>query len=242
MNKINVSEITDKAVDFYKSHYEYLLPFSLFYVLINLPLKLPFSYGPLNGVILPLTILVLPLAFSIPFFAEKISQNETKKRFGLFFEIYNYFFKFFGIQLLRWLIILVMLLPFILSFVEVLSGYDYDPEKLQKAIDNRTFVPSFRLLITLLVTFFLMIFSAPFLLFVEYYGILDGHSITSSFVKSYHLGASQYLKILSIILLSFLAAVAGIMACVIGFVFAFPFIYLLYYYTYRALEPKIQIL
>ena len=231
MSSLHIREIFDKSVDFFKAHYEYLLPFSLLYFLLQLPPSIIKSIW-----MTPLSVLIIPLGFSIPFFADRIHRGE-QKRFGLFFDIYNFFFKYFGFTLLRGLIILLLLSPFLYSFIDVMKEYNYDMEKINQAIAMKTIHFSGNSLLMMGISMLLVLLSLPFILFPEFYGILDGHGILDSFKMAYESGARHYFKIFGIVVLSVLILFAGLISCCIGLIFALPIIYLMYYFAYRTIEP-----
>lgn len=231
MSSLHIREIFDKSVDFFKAHYEYLLPFSLLYFLLQLPPSIIKSVW-----MTPLSVLVIPLGFSIPYFTDKVLRG-TEKSFGLFFEIYSFFFKYFGFTLIRGLIILILLSPFLYSFIDVMKEYNYDMEKINQAMMMKTIHFSKNSLIMMGISMLLVLFSLPFILFPEFYGILDGYGFGDSFTKAYEAGAKHYFKIFGIVILSVFILFAGLCACCIGLIFALPIIYLMYYFAYRTIEP-----
>jgi len=227
MQKLKISDLINKSIDFIKAHYEYILPFSLLYVILQLP-----SGFIKSAWMLPLSLLLLPLAFSIPYFANKVENGEPK-RFGLFFEVYSYFFKFFGIAFVKWMIMLLIFSPLMINLVDVLKDFNYDAEKLMLAIQTKNYIPNQSTVLTFFGCMFLFLFLLPFIMFVEFYAILDDLDIMESFKKSYEIGVRNYMTILLILIVAFAATFAGMCTCGIGLVLAIPFIYLLFYYAYK---------
>lgn len=232
MHSIKIREIFDQSVDFFKQHYEFLLPFSLLYFVLNLPQQFIKSVW-----MMPVMLIVMPLSFAIPFFVDRLHRGQEKK-FSLFFEVYNYFFKYFAITILRGIIILILLSPFLYTFMDVIKEYDFDMHKLNDAIQAQSIHVNDNTIISMVASFLLVIFSLPFLLLNEYFGILDDYSIADSFKKAYEAGVRNYFSLFGILILSFIILFAGLCACCIGVIFALPLIYIIYYYTYRAIEPR----
>jgi uncharacterized membrane protein len=231
MNKLNIREIINQSIDFFKMHYEYLLPFSLSYIVFNLPSSFIKSVWTL-----PLTILIMPLAFSIPYFADRIERHQEKK-FSLLFEIYHYALKYFAFTILRGIILMILLAPFIYSVWDIVGSYDFDMEKFNEAIKVQAVDFSSESKVMMAISFILVLFSMPFILFAEYFGILDGHSILKSFALSFSAGKNHYVSIVLILIISMMLLFGGLISCCIGLVFALPLMYLIYYFTYRAICP-----
>jgi uncharacterized membrane protein len=232
MNSLKIREIFNQSVDFFKLHYEYLLPFSLLYFVLNLPQQFIKSVW-----MMPVMLIVMPLAFAVPYFVDRITRRQEKK-FSLFFEVYNYFFKYFAISILRGIIILILLSPFLYTFMDVIKEYDFDMQKLNEAIQANSIHLSENTIISMVVSFLIVVLCLPFLLLNEYFGILDDYSIIDSFQKAYEAGVRNYFSLFGILILSFVILFAGLCACCIGVIFALPLIYIIYYFTYRAIEPR----
>jgi hypothetical protein len=222
--KLNVT----KTIDFMKMHYEYILPFSfLFFVLT---LFLGFISAQFKLIML---LLILPLTLSVPYFVHKIEQGSQKK-FGLFFEVYNSFFKFVGANVLKSFIIVVILSPMFYLMADVMEQFNFDENKLKLALENKSFVPSKNLSITTFICIFLVLFSLPYILFVEYFAVLGDKGIGASFKHAYHLGSKYYFPLILLLIVQFSILTLGtILTCGFVFLIAFPFFNILYYYIYK---------
>lgn len=228
MNKFNIKELMNKSSDFIKAHYEYILPFSLVFLVVQLGLNLIKS-----SFTLPFSILLLPLSFAIPYFAHKLNSS-SEKRFGLFFEVYSYFFKFFGIAIIKYIIVLIIYLPFIINIVDVLKEFNYDVDAMMQAIQSKAYVLNSATLLNVLGCTMLMLVVFPFILFVEYFAILDDESILDSFKKSYAYGVKYYFSIFMILIIAFVVTFIGMCTCGFGLIVAIPYIYLLFYFAFRS--------
>lgn len=227
MNKFNIKELMNKSSDFIKAHYEYILPFSLFFLIEEIGLKLinsPYT--------LPFSILLLPLSFSVAYFAHKINTG-AQKRIGLFFEVYTYFFKFFGILLVKYLIILLIFSPFIFNMVDVMKEFDFDTEKLALAIQSKSYVLNKTTSLNLVCCSFLFLLIYPFIVFVEFFAILNDEDILYSFKKSYITGTKYYFSIFILLIISFICLLIGAFFCCFGLIVAVPYIFLLLYFAFR---------
>jgi hypothetical protein len=217
----------NNSSDFIKSHYEYILPFSLAYLVIQVGLsiiKSPFT--------LPFSLLLLPLSFAIPYFAHKIEMG-SQKRFGLFFEVYSYFFKFFGLAIMKYLIVIIIFSPFLFNIADVLKEFNYDVDKMMLAIQSKEYVLNTATLLNFLGCTVLMLLITPFILFVEFFAILNDEGIMESFKKSYAYGVKFYFSIFMILILAFAATFAGMCTCGFGLIVILPYIYLLFYYAFK---------
>ena len=231
MIKLQIREIINQSVDFFKSHYEFLLPFSLIYFVLSIlgavipePIRTIFS------------LLMLPLAFGCQYFIDRVYKGHEKK-FSLFFDIYRQSLKYISISFLKVLIFLIIFLPFLTTIYSELEFYHFNQEEIMKAIQTGSFNFSHQSRLYLAVSMVIALMSAPFLVFVEYYGLLDGYGVMESFQKSYHTGAKYYLSIFKVLLVSVGVVLIGFMGCCIPVLAAFPFMYLLYYHAYRMIEP-----
>lgn len=226
-NTFSIGSIWQKSVDFFKAHYEYILPFSFIYFILQLPSALIKSAWTL-----PFTLLLLPLSFSVSYFAHKV-ETGTPQRFGLFFEVYTYFFKFFGINLLRYLIILLLFIPVGIDLYSLLEPFNYDAEAMIKAIQQKQFALPSPLLIKIVALSMIALVIYPFLLFQEYFAILDDQSIFAAFKNGFLFGAKNYFRIIGVVLIAFAATFAGMCTCGFGLIATIPFVYLMLYFAYR---------
>lgn len=230
MNTFSISEIIDETIDFFKQHYEYILPFSLFYTILSVLL----TFIP-AGTNLVIQLLILPLGFSYPFFAHRYEQLKVKS-FKYFFEVYNYFFKYFGAKIISGIIILILLSPILINMYELLGNYDNDMQKLMQAyIEHKIKLPD-NLALPMLICPLLLIFSLPFILYIEYIAIIDNYNLIDALKQSYNIGFRFYTKIFTILLLSFVATFAGLLTLGFGFIVILPFIYLLHYFSYKKIS------
>jgi hypothetical protein len=228
----SINELIHEATDFLKKHYEYLLPFSFLYLILQLP-----SSFITSSWVLIVSILFIPLSFSIPYFVHQIVQGKPKT-FGLFFEVYKDGLKYFGITAVKYLIILVLFLPVLFSLIEALGSVDYDVEKLLNDISNQEYQLTKNQGYSLLGSLIALLISLPFLVFTEFFGILEGLSILDAFKASYHLGARHYLKVYAILGIAFIATFLGVITCFFGLLVALPFIYCLLYFAYLDLSKN----
>lgn len=236
MNKFNIKELMNKSIDFIKAHFEYLLPFSLVYLVVQVGLN--FIKSPYT---LPFSILLLPLSFAIPYFAHKINTG-SEKRFGLFFEVYSYFFKFFGIAFIKYIIVLIIYLPFIINIVDVLKEFNYDVDAMMQAIQSKSYVLNSATLLNMLGCTMLMLVVFPFILFVEYFAILDDENIIEAFKKSYAYGVKYYFSIFMVLIIAFVVTFISLcISCGIVLIVSIPFIYLLFYFAFiYHISPQID--
>lgn len=227
MNTIHIREAFDKSVDFMKAHYEYILPFSLLFILLQLPPQ----FIPSTAMTI-YTLLLIPLGLSIPYFADSVQRGQEKK-FSTFFEIYRYSGKIFGVTIIKCLIILLLVSPFLYVFMDTLKEYDYDMQKINQAIQLRTIELPTNTLSMFGISLLLLLFCMPFILFNEYFAVLNNMGILESFQKSYEVGVRNYFKIFGVVIVSMIFVMLGFLACGIGLIFAFPMVYLLYYFAFR---------
>lgn len=227
MNKFSLKDLMNSSSDFIKAHYEYILPFSLVYLVVQVGLSLIKS-----SFTLPFSLLLLPLSFSIPFFAHKLHTG-SEKRFGLFFEVYSYFFKFFGLAVIKYIILVIIFSPFLLSIADVLKEFNYDIDKMMQSIQDKSYVLNSATLLNFVGCAFLFLLITPFILFVEFFAILNDEDILKSLKKSYASGVKYYFSIFSILIISFVVTFIGMCTCGFGLIVALPYIYLLFYFAFR---------
>lgn len=228
---MNPSQILEKSIDFMKRHYEHLLPFALFYAFISIPGQfLPKSIS------LVLSVLLLPMSFSISYYIDKVEKDQAYS-YNTFLEVYRYSGKYLGITIIRTFITLLFFVPFIISMLGILTQYDFDMNAVSKAMVENDLNISGSAKLSLFIGILLALLSSPFVLFVEYFAILDKYSISESFKKSIVAGRSNYGQLIIILIMSIAAAFIGLAACCIGIIGTLPIIYLLYYYSYRVVEP-----
>ncbi|MFY7861229.1 MAG: hypothetical protein ACOVP5_03305, partial [Chitinophagales bacterium] len=223
MIKLQIREIINQSVDFFKSHYEFLLPFSLIYFVLSIFRF--FIPGPGQTIY---SLLILPLAFGCQYFIDRVYKGHEKK-FSLFFDIYRLSLKYISISFLKVLIYLIIFLPFLTTIYSELEFYHFNQEEIMKAIQTNSFNFSHQSRLYLAVSMVIALMSAPFLLFVEYYGLLDGYGVMESFQKSYHTGAKYYLSIFKVIIVSEGVNIIGFMGCCILTIVTFPLVCLIYY-------------
>jgi hypothetical protein len=231
MIKLQVREIINQSVDFFKSHYEYLLPFSLIYFVLSI--LGAFVPEPIRTIY---SLLMLPLAFGCQYFIDRVYKGDEKK-FSIFFDIYRQSMKYIAISFLKVIIFLIIFLPFLTTIYADLEFYHFNQEEILKAIQTQNFNFSHQSRLYLAISMIIALMSSPFLLFVEYYGLLDGFDVVESFQKSYHTGAKYYLSIFKVLLVSVGVILIGFIGCCLPVLAAFPFMYLIYYHAYRMIEP-----
>lgn len=237
MNSFSISETIDETIDYLKQHYEYVLPFSLFYVILTIVLSLV-EIDPKARLLIQL--IVLPLSFSFQYYALKYNQTGLKS-FKHFFEVYTCFFKYLGTKIVSGIIILILISPILFTMFQLVENYNFDTEKLMHDIQKQSIKLPANMSLTILISSLLVIFSLPFLLFIEYIAIIDNYGVFESLKLSYHIGSKYYAKIFGILVLSFIATFAGILTCGFGFIVILPFIYLLNYFTYKKLSKLMGI-
>jgi hypothetical protein len=231
MIKLHIRDIINQSVDFFKSHYEFLLPFSLIYFVLSI-----------LGAIVPepirtiYSLLMLPLAFGCQYFIDRVYKGDEKK-FSIFFDIYRQSIKYVAISFLKVVIFLIIFLPFLTTIYADLEFYHFNQEEILKAIQTQNFNFSHQSRLYLAITMIIGLMSSPFLLFVEYYSLLDGFDVVESFRKSYHTGAKYYLSIFKVLIVSVGVMLIGFIGCCLPVLASFPFMYLIYYHAYRMIEP-----
>ena len=216
-----IRQIFDESWEFFKQHYEYLLPFSLIFFVIQSPTF--FIDNPF--VVIPITLILLPLGVSIPYYADHISDG-GEKIFSVLFDTVRYFFKILIISILKFIFFAILFAPFLLFFVnnfidfEALKGADFINinEKLNDAIIKSPDLLDVKNIKAFLgigtVTAILALLVSPILMFPEYYAVLDNYSIMDSFKKSIQDVSKNYFKVLLMLIsLTVLLIVSMIFTC-----------------------------
>lgn len=235
MYNFRIREVLNSAMDFFKMHYEYLLPFSFLFFVFSLL----FGFVK-NEFTLLLFILVLPLTISIPYFAHKLQRGGESRRLGLFFEVYSSTFKFYGVMGLKIISMLILLSPMLYLMSDVMAKFNFDENQLKLAIENGEFIPSKNLSITTFISILLVILSYPFFFFAEYFAVIGNESVIDSFKKSYALGYSNYSKLFALMIIHFFVmAVGSLLTCGFIFLLAFPLFNLIYYFIYKECQENL---
>lgn len=235
MISTQIEHILYKTIDFFKKNYEYLIPFALIYLI----LCIPGQFLP-QGISACIQLIMLPLSFSFAYFVDRVEKGYDRK-FSDFFDIYRHTGKYLAIIILRALITIVLFTPFIIVAFRVISEYNFDVKAIEEAMKSQNFNITSNEKLSLAISFLLVIFTTPFLLFNEYFAILDKYSISDSFRFSFEAGKKHYGLIFASIILSIGIGMIGLVACCIGVVLiSMPLIYPMFYYTYRQINPIVE--
>lgn len=241
--KLSVKSAFNQAMDFFKQHYEHLLPFSLIFFIILIPTF--FIKNPIVNLVI--TLLFIPLTMSIPYYADMISNGEDKS-FSVLFDTVKFLPKLAAVFIIKYIILLILFIPLILFFynnidMELMTNMDYATlsKELPELIKNNKLFKNggsvSGLMQTYFWTFLLIFLITPFFIFVEYFLVLGNQSIAQSFKSSIMGVYKNYGKvILFMILLIITTSIIAIMTCSFGLIFIIPIVFLTLYYFYKKLS------
>lgn len=231
----SISEIFNKSMDFFKANYEYLVPYTIFYLFLSLIV----SYTPIKSISIGMQILMIPLGFAIPYFIDKVVR-ENEKSFLSFFQVYKELLPYLGAKLFGMLVAIICLMPLFFSVYNLLNEFQFDVNSLISEIQlGRVELPSSSKL-KIAVSLFLMLSTLPFYIFLEYFMILSKDSFEEALKKSYFIGAKYYFKIWLLFISVFILMFIGVATCVFGLIVAIPLIYSMFYFSFQYFNAEFQ--
>jgi hypothetical protein len=223
----SISEIFNKSMDFFKANYEYLVPYTIFYLFLSVIV----SYTPIKSISIVVQILMVPLGFAVPYFIDSVSRGENKS-FITFFNVYKALLPYLGAKLFGMFVAIICLMPLFFSLYNLLNEFQFDVNLLITEIQNgRVELPSSSK-IKIAVSLFLMVSTLPFYIFLEYFMILSKDSFEIALKKSYHIGVRYYAQIIGLFVSAFVLMFLGFATCVFGLIVAIPLIYSMFYFSY----------
>jgi hypothetical protein len=227
----SISEIFNKSMDFFKANYEYLVPYTIFYLFLSVIV----SYTPIKSISIVMQILMIPLGFAVPFFIDSVNRGEEKS-FLKFFQVYKALIPYLGAKLFGMLVAIICLMPLFFSVYNLLNEFQFDVNLLINEIQNgRVELPSSSK-IKIAVSLFLMISTLPFYIFLEYFMILSKDTFETALKKSYHIGVRYYFHIIGLFISVFILMFIGFATCFFGLIVAIPLIYSMFYFSYNQLK------
>jgi hypothetical protein len=256
----NFSDWYQKSIDFFKSFYEFIIPFAIFYVFLMVFI----SYLPYKEISLFLQIATLPLAFSIAYFAnhylnqrdiniysnyefERVDENpdelkakilDNSPKFATFFLIYKKSLWILVAKIFSYFVILFCLMPVFKIFYQILLSYNFDLDAINQAIVNQTIELPNHAVTSIFFAIFAIWLTLPFYFYFEYFLIFDNQGILKSLKSSYQIGVKNYFKIIGMLLATFLILFVGLLTCGFGLIVALPIVYLIYYFSFIDLKTK----
>ncbi len=227
----SISETFNKSMDFFKANYEYLVPYTIFYLFLSVIV----SYTPIKSISIVMQILMIPLGFAVPYFIDSINRGEEKS-FFTFFHVYKALLPYLGAKLFGMLVAIICLMPLFFSLYNLLNEFQFDINLLINEIQNgRVELPSSSK-IKIAVSLFLMISTLPFYIFLEYFMILSKDTFETALKKSYHIGVRYYFHIIGLFISVFILMFIGFATCFFGLIVAIPLIYSMFYFSYNQLK------
>lgn len=224
----SISETFNKSMDFFKANYEYLVPYTIFYLFLSLIV----SYTPIKSISIVMQILMIPLGFAVPYFIDKVERGEEKS-FLSFFHVYKELLPYLGAKLFGMLVAIICLMPLFFSVYNLLNEFQFDINSLINEIQlGRVELPSSSKL-KIAVSLFLMLSTLPFYIFLEYFMILSNDSFEEALKKSYFIGARYYFHIIGLLISVFVLMLIGVIFCMFGLIVAIPLIYSMFYFSYK---------
>lgn len=211
-------------------HYLHLIPFS--FVLFVLLLLVGFVSVSSNKLSLLILFMVLPLLFSFALYVhrlEKYGENTWKN----FINIYSDIARFYKVQGIKYFLFFLALLPMTIALQIESSAFGYDLELFFIAEKEGSHLPSPYLYIASFFSITLTMLCYPFVIFPEYFYLLEKVDIKTAYRKSFDFAKHNYFSFLSLMVVQIVVfSIGSFLSCGFLFVLALPFFSILTYYIY----------
>ena len=228
-----------RTIHFMRLHYLYLLPFS--FVLFVLLLLVGFVAVSSNRLSFIILAMVSPLLFSFSFYIHRL-ENFGETTWKNFINIYGDIVRFYKVQGIKYLMFLLALLPMIITLQLELAAFGFDLKLFYLAEKSGTYLPSSYLYLSTFFSVTLTMLCYPFVIFPEYFYILDKVDIKNAYKKSFDLAKRNYFTLLFLMVIQIVIfSLGSFLSCGFLFVLALPFFSILTYYIYDSdLNPSLS--
>lgn len=226
------SGILMRTIHFMRLHYLHLLPFS--FVLFVLLLLVGFVAVSSNKLSLLILAMVSPLLFSFAIYVHRL-ENFGENTWKNFINIYSDIVRFYKVQGIKYLMFLLALLPMIITLQFELAEFGFDLKLFYLAEKSGTYLPSSYLYLSTFFSVTLTMLCYPFVIFPEYFYLLESVNIKTAYKKSFEFAKRNYFTLLFLMVIQIVVfSLGSFLSCGFLFVLALPFFSILTYYIYAS--------
>ncbi len=232
-------DVLMRTIHFMRLHYFQLLPFSF---VLSILLAFSVFVAKASNIASLLTFLLIsPMLFSFAFYVHRL-ENFNEITWKNFINIYGNIIRFYKVQGIKYLMFLIALLPMIITLQFELAAFGFDQELFYQAQKAGSYSPSPFLYLSAFFSITLTMLCYPFVIFPEYFYILERVSIKSAYKKSFDLARQNYFTLLFLMIIQIVIFSTGTpISCGFLFVLALPFFSILTYYIYASeLNPSLS--
>jgi len=224
-----------RTIHFMRLHYLHLLPFS--FVLFVLLLLVGFVSVSSNKLSLLILAMVSPLLFSFALYVHRL-ENFGENTWKNFINIYADITRFYKVQGIKYLLFLLALLPMIIALQIEIATFGFDLKLFYIAEKTGSYLPSPYLYLCTFFSVTLTMLCYPFVIFPEYFYLLEKLDIKTAYKKSFDLAKRNYFTFLFLMVIQIIVfSVGSFLSCGFLFVLALPFFSILTYYIYASHSP-----
>jgi hypothetical protein len=225
-------DVLMRTVHFMRLHYLHLLPFS--FVLFVLLLLVGFVSVSSNKLSILILAMVSPLLFSFALYVHRL-ENFGENTWKNFINIYGDIARFYKVQGIKYLMFLLALLPMIIALQIESAAFDFDLKLFYIAEKSGSYLPSPYLYLCTFFSVTLTMLCYPFIIFPEYFYLLEKVDIKTAYKKSFDLAKRNYFTFLFLMVVQIIVfSIGSFLSCGFLFVLALPFFSILTYYIYAS--------
>jgi hypothetical protein len=225
-------DVLMRTIHFMRLHYLHLIPFS--FILFVLLLLVGFVSVTSNKLSILILAMVSPLSFSFSIYVHRIEcfgENTWKN----FINIYADIARFYKVQGIKSLMFLLALLPMIIALQIETAAFGFDLNLFYLAEKTGSYLPSPYLYLCTFFSVTLTMLCYPFVIFPEYFYLLEKVDVKTAFKKSFDLAKRNYFTFLFLMVIQIIVfSVGSFLSCGFLFVLALPFFSILTYFIYSS--------
>ncbi len=225
-------DVLMRTIHFMRLHYLHLIPFS--FILFVLLLLVGFVSVTSNKLSILILAMVSPLSFSFSIYVHRIEyfgENTWKN----FINIYADIARFYKVQGIKSFMFLLALLPMIIALQIETAAFGFDLNLFYLAEKTGSYLPSPYLYLCTFFSVTLTMLCYPFVIFPEYFYLLEKVDVKTAFKKSFDLAKRNYFTFLFLMVIQIIVfSVGSFLSCGFLFVLALPFFSILTYFIYSS--------
>jgi hypothetical protein len=181
--------------------------------------------------------MVSPLLFSFALYVHRL-ENFGENTWKNFINIYADITRFYKVQGIKYLLFLLALLPMIIALQIEIATFGFDLKLFYIAEKTGSYLPSPYLYLCTFFSVTLTMLCYPFVIFPEYFYLLEKLDIKTAYKKSFDLAKRNYFTFLFLMVIQIIVfSVGSFLSCGFLFVLALPFFSILTYYIYASHSP-----